>query len=330
MALYRYEAVSAEGELLRGEMESADLATVIARIQDAGHIPIRAEPGRAGRAGLLRRGDRAPRPARREIALFTQELTALLRAGLPLDRSLQIMIDVADDDRLRRLTERVREAVRGGSGLSAALEAQGGVFSRFYISLIRAAEAAGTLEAGLARLVAYLDRARTLRETVVSALIYPTILVIVAGVSLVVILTYVVPQFTQLFSDAGRALPVATQAVIGIAELLRSYGWLLLAGVVVLALLIRLQLARARGRERWDRRLLRLPLAGDLIKKMDMARLCRGLGTLLANGVPLMSALSIAKDSLANSVLAEAVDGAAAAWPTSCCRRACSRRSACR
>lgn len=308
VTLYRYKAVSAEGELLHGEMEGADQATVIARIQDAGHIPIRAEAVRAGRLDLLRRPrQRAPRVSRREVALFTQELAALQRAGLPLDRSLQIMIEVADDKHLRHLTESVREAVRGGAGLSTALEAQGGAFSRFYVSLIRAAEAAGKLETGLARLVAYLDRTTALREAVISALLYPAILVIVASVSLLIILSYVVPQFTQLFSDVGRALPVATQAVIGTAELLRHYGWLLALAVIGLALLIRVQLASTRARQQWDRRLLRLPVIGDLIRKMDMARLCRGLGTLLANGVPLISALSVARDGLANTVLAEGV-----------------------
>ncbi|MFQ5937510.1 MAG: type II secretion system F family protein [Acidiferrobacterales bacterium] len=312
MPLYRYKAVSAEGELLEGEMESADQAAVITSLQDSGHTPIRAEQAGATRLGpLLRRAPGRPRRvARREVTLFTQGLAALLHAGLPLDRALQIMIDVADDSRLRRLTENIQEAVRSGTALSSALDAQQEPFSRFYISLVRAAEAAGTLESGLARLVAYLDRAKALRESVISALLYPAILVMVASVSLVIILGYVVPQFTQLFSDVGRALPAATQAVIALAELLRTYGWMLALAGIVLALLMRIQLSRSRTRYRWDRRFLRVPLVGDLLKKMDMARLCRSLGTLLANGVPLLSALSIAKDSLSNSVLVEAIEAA--------------------
>ena len=311
MTMFRYKAVSPEGEVLHGEMEGADQAGVVARLQEAGHIPIRADAVREHGFTLTRRfWGRAPRAGKREVALFTQELAVLLHSGLPLDRSLQIMIEVADDDRLRRLTEQVRDSVRGGSGLSAALEAQGGVFSRFYISLIRAAEAAGALDEGLGRLVEYLDRVKTLREAVVSALLYPAILVVVSGLSLMIILSYVVPQFTQLFADVGRALPFATQAVIALAELLRSYGWLLVLAAAALALFIRAEFARAPARKRWDGRLLRLPLIGDLLKKMDMARLCRGLGTLLANGVPLMNALAIARESLANSVLAETIQSA--------------------
>lgn len=313
VTLYHYKAVSTEGQLLEGEMESADRAGVIARIQESGHILIRAEPVAARRLGVLLRQAlrRRRRLARRELALFTQELSSLLHAGLPLDRSLQIMIDIADDKRLRQLTVRVQQAVRGGAALSAALEMQDATFSRFYISLIRAAEAAGALDIGLTRLVEYLDRAKALRDSVTSALIYPAILATVAGVSLIVILSYVVPQFTQLFADMGKALPVSTQVVIAAAELLRNYGWALALLLVAGVLLIRVQLARPHVRYRWQRRVLRLPLVGDLARKLDMARLCRSLGTLLGNGVPLLNALAIAKESLSNGVLAEAVARAA-------------------
>jgi general secretion pathway protein F len=307
--VYRYKAVTVDGDLLEGEMESSDQAGVIAHIQQSGNIPIRAEQARTdGLGALLRRGFvRARRLRPREIALFTQELSSLLHAGLPLDRSLQIMIEVTEDKRLQKLTTDIQEAVRGGAALSAALEAQKGVFSRFYISLIHAAEAAGTLDTSLARLADYLERNKALKDNVVSALLYPAILVSVAATSLIVILTYVVPQFMQLFDDLGRALPLSTQIVIGSAELLRDYGWLLALAGVALVVYVRAQLARPAIRYRWDRRLLRVPLVGDLVRKMDMARLCRSLGTLVANGVPLLAGLAIAKDSLSNRVLSEAV-----------------------
>jgi general secretion pathway protein F len=177
--VYRYKAVTVDGDLLEGEMESSDQAGVIAHIQQSGNIPIRAEQARTdGLGALLRRGFvRARRLRPREIALFTQELSSLLHAGLPLDRSLQIMIEVTEDKRLQKLTTDIQEAVRGGAALSAALEAQKGVFSRFYISLIHAAEAAGTLDTSLARLADYLERNKALKDNVVSALLYPAILV---------------------------------------------------------------------------------------------------------------------------------------------------------
>lgn len=313
MTLYRYKAVTTDGELLEGEMEGSDQAAVIAQLQGSGCIPIRAKPVGRRHFGLsLRRTlPQLHRIGRRELAVFTQELSSLLHAGLPLDRALQVMIEVADDTRVRNLTSDIQEAVRGGAAFSEALEAHENTFSRFYVSMVRAAEAGGTLDQGLARLVEYLERSKALRDSVLSALIYPSILVAVSSASLLIILTYVVPQFTQLFTDAGRALPVSTRVVVGTAALLRDYWWLLAMSVIALAFYLRSLLTSNSGRYRWDRLLLRVPILGELIRRMDMARLSRSLGTLLASGVPLLAGLSIVKDVLSNRVLSDALDVAA-------------------
>jgi general secretion pathway protein F len=313
MPLYHYKAVTVDGELLQGEMEGADQAAVIAQIQTSGNIPIRAKPVGVQHFGFFfqRRLLHPRRIARRELAIFTQELSSLLHAGLPLDRALQTMIDVADDNHILSLTSNIQEAVRGGAAFSDALEAHKGIFSRFYVNMVRASEAGGTLDLGLARLVEYLERAKALKDNVLSALIYPSILVAVSSVSLLIILAYVVPQFTQLFADAGRALPLSTQVVVSTAAVLRDYWWLLVMGVIALALYIRSLLASASGRYRWDRLLLRLPIVGELIKRMDMARFSRSLGTLLGSGVPLLAGLSIVKDILSNRVLSDTLDVAA-------------------
>ena len=315
MPLYRYEAVTPAGELLYGEVEAPDQAAVVARIQQSGQLPIRAEPVVARRlASLLSRKRPATRRiSRRELAVFTRELSSLLHAGLPLDRAFQVIVDVSHDRRVRSLAASIQDAVRGGAALSDALEAHAGVFSRFYVSMIRAAEAAGTLDAGLARLAEHEERSKALRDSVVSALIYPSILVAVAAVSLLVILAYVVPQFTQLFADAGSALPLSTQLVIGAAELLRNYWWLLGAGIAGLVLLVRLQLARPAARYWWDGFVLRLPLAGELVRSIQMARFSRSLGTLLASGVSLLAGLSIVKGILSNRVLSDTLELAAEA-----------------
>lgn len=313
MPLYRYKAVAADGELLQGEMEGSDQAAVIAKIQSSGYIPIRAKPVSNHHFGFLfhRKLLRPHRIARRELAVFTQELSSLLHAGLPLDRALQTMIEVTDDSHSRSLTSNIQEAVRGGAAFSEALEAHKNTFSRFYVSMVRAAEAGGMLHLGLARLVEYLERSKALKDSVLSALIYPGILVAVSSVSLLIILTYVVPQFTQLFADAGRALPVSTRVVISAAALLRDYWWLLVMSAIALALYLRSLLANASGRYRWDRLLLHLPIVGELIRRMDMARFSRSLGTLLASGVPLLAGLSIVKDIVSNRVLSDTLDVAA-------------------
>jgi general secretion pathway protein F len=202
--------------------------------------------------------------------------------------------------------ERVQEKVRGGSSLADALEAQG-AFSRFYLNMIRAGEAGGALEVVLKRLTEFLERSQALRETVTSALIYPIILLSVSALSVIILLTFVVPQFQQLFADAGRALPLATQIVIAVGDGFRHYWWVGAMLIVLLVAILRQQLSQPVSRARWDRWFLSLPLFGDFIAKVETARLSRTLGTLLGNGVSLLNALTIVRETLTNQVLATAL-----------------------
>jgi general secretion pathway protein F len=313
MPVFAYKAVSGTGEVVEDRIEAADEQSVIRQLQDMGHVPIRVAPAKgAGSSWLTLGRSGARRLSQKDVAIFTQDLATLLHAGLPLDRSLEVFMDLSEDPRLEHLAGGVLEKVRGGAALSGALEAQVGVFSRFYLNMIRAGEAGGALEAVLQRLAEYLERAKELRDSVISALIYPAILVTLALVSVFVLLAFVVPQFEQLFEGAGRALPLPTQIVMGTADFLAAYWWALLLGVAAVVLYMRRQLNDPVKRYTWDARFLRLPLAGELIRKMEVARFARTLGTLLGNGVPLLGALSVVKETLSNRVLAEGVEVAAA------------------
>ena len=307
MPLYHYKVASPGGEVSEGQIEARDEAHALAQLQATGNIPIRISAG--GGAGLRwrSRGVRA-----NDIQAFTQELATLLGAGLPLDRSLVILIDLADDPRVLQMTSNVLDRVRGGAALSEALEAQSGAFSRFYVNMVRAGEMGGALEGVLNRLSEYLMRAKELRDSVVSALIYPAVLLAVSTISVFVLMVFVVPNFTQLFEDADEALPLLTQVVVGSAEFLSDLWWMLLAGLLVLLLAIRQMLARPALRLRWDGYLLRLPLVGDLVRKLEAARFSRTLGTLLGNGVPLLTALSIVRETLGNRALAAGMAAAVA------------------
>jgi general secretion pathway protein F len=183
------------------------------------------------------------------------------------------------------------------------------VFSRFYINIVRAGEAGGALGTVLSRLADTMERNKDLRESVKAALIYPTILIFVAVASIMVLLIFVVPTFEQTFSQAGKALPLPTAIVIFIGTGLRSYWWLIALSVVAFVWLFRRRLARPEVRYRWDRRLLRWPLIGDLVAKVEVARFSRTLATLLGNGVTLLAGLSIVKETMTNTVLASALDG---------------------
>ena len=309
MPRYRYEAVDAVGETLRDELDAASPEAAVEHLRDQSLLPLSVAEIKGG---WSRGGFGQPLFSKRRsisqksIFLLTQQLSSLLNAGLPLDRALTILLGVAGDERNKTLLERVQEKVRGGSSLADALEAQG-VFSRFYLNMIRAGEAGGALEAVLKRLTEFLERSRALRESVTSALIYPLILLSVAALSVIILLTFVVPQFQRLFADAGKALPLATQIVIAIGDGFRHYWWV---GVIVIGLIVawmRRQMSQPESRARWDRWFLRLPLFGDLIARVETARLSRTLGTLLGNGVSLLNALTIVRETLSNQVLVAAL-----------------------
>ncbi len=318
MPVFRYKAVNASGSIAVGELEAANESEIVDRLRDQGLMPM--QVARAAGATLGANGGTAAIGARRRwfaakkissdhVLAMTRELATLLRAGLPLDRALEILIGLADTPLVAALLQGIRDDVRGGKSLSQALDARREVFSRFYVNIIRAGEAGGALGTVLARLADTMERNKELRESVISALIYPTILISVAVLSLMLILAYVVPQFEQTFAQAGRALPLPTQVVIFLGTGVKQWWWALAALAVLGVLWMRRRLRDPVVRTRWDARILRAPLLGDVMTKVETARFARTLSTLLANGVTLLSGLSIVRDTLSNTILANALDG---------------------
>jgi general secretion pathway protein F len=319
MARFRYRAVAGSGEVVEGELEAESQAQVIAQLRSQGHLPLSADPVVPGSATAASLGAWLRQPVfggarirTRDLAVMTRELATLLDAGLTLDQSLRLMIDLVDNQAVSRLLQKLLEDVQGGSSLADALGRHEAVFSRAYVSMVRAGEAGGSLTDVLGRLAAHLDRAEELGEQVRSALVYPIILLLMAGLSIVVLLTVVLPQFSVLFETAEAELPLVTRVVIAIGDIVQQTWWLLLLGLLALLLWLRRAMKVPASRARIDRILLKAPLAGDLLIKLDTARLARTLGTLLHNGVPMLTALSIVKDTLGNAVLREAVEEAAA------------------
>lgn len=316
MALFRYRAVNAAGDVAAGELDAANEAEIVDRLRDQGLMPMKVEAALAGKAvSAAAPASRRPRwfesrtVTRDQVLGITRELATLLRAGLPLDRALEILIGLAPTKPVAQLLQTVRDEVRGGKSLSQAIDMHRTVFSRFYVNIVRAGEAGGALGVVLTRLADTMERNKELRESVKSALIYPTIIIAVAVVSVMVILGFVVPKFQQTFAQAGKALPLPTQVVIFLGTGLREYWWLMLIIIVATVWIARRRLRSPEVRFRWDGRLLRAPLLGDLLAKVEVARFARTLATLLGNGVTLLSGLSIVKETMTNSVLAQALDG---------------------
>ena len=311
MALFRYKALSAAGEALDGQMEAASADEVITRLQDQGHLPVEArradQAGGEGLGALFKRKEFGGE----QVLQFTQQLATLLGAGQPLDRALGILLDLPDTPEARRVIERVREAVRGGTPLSTALEQQHGPFSRLYVNLVRAGEAGGNLHESLRRLADYLERSAQLRSRVINSMIYPVILVVLVFASVSFLLAFVVPQFQALFESMDAQLPWYSTAVLQVSLLVRGWWWALLLAGAGLAAWLYSRFNDPAARRALDARVLGWKFPGDLIAKLDTARLARTLGTLVRNGVPLLTALNLSRPVLSNSVLAEAIEAAA-------------------
>ncbi len=304
MTQFRYRAVSAAGEMLQGQMEAASLDEVVSRLQDQGHTPLdarAADSGAAsgGMAGWFKRGAFTGD----QLAQFTHQLATLLGAGQPLDRALGILMDLPEGASAKQLIERVRDRVRGGTPLSQALDDEHSVFPKLYISLVRAGEAGGSLEDTLRRLADYLERSQQLRGSIINALIYPAFLMVGVLGSLLLLLAYVVPQFVPIFDDMQVPIPLITQVVLAIGNTLQSWWWALLILLILGVLIARSRLRDPAAKLAWHTRLLTMKLIGPLLLKVETARIARTLGTLLKNGVPLLTSLGIARQVTGNKAL---------------------------
>ena len=313
MARFQYQALSGIGELVEGEIDGSDVNSVIARLNEQALLPISATEkhegaGRGldlsfGRRGAFRRGD---------LPLFVQQLTRLLKASLPLDRALDILTTLLEDNRSRRIVRKLLERVRDGATLAEAMALEKDAFPSVCVSMVRAGEEGGALRQVLTRVGEFLVRSEAMRQKVISALIYPAILMLVATASVLLVLTFVLPQFEAMFQDAGSKLPAATRLVMAASKALREDWWVLLLAIALGAGGLQVLLRRPGVIALRDRVSLRLPILGGLLTRFEAARFTRSLGVLLANGVPASRALALAGGTVGNRVFTEAIETLAA------------------
>lgn len=308
MSLFKYRALDSQGVAQNGTLDAKDQDAAVAVLQKRGLLVLQIDP--AGMGGLRNALGRGMLNGAALVS-FTQQLATLLGAGQPLERSLGILLKQPGQPQTRALIERIREQVKAGKPLSAALEEEGTQFSSLYISMVRAGEAGGALESTLRQLSDYLERSQLLRGEVINALIYPAFLVVGVLGSLALLLAYVVPQFVPIFKDLGVPIPLITEVILGLGEFLSSYGLAVLAGLIALIWLVMVRRKDPARRERHDRRLLGIRVIGPLLQRIEAARLARTLGTLLNNGVALLQALVIARQVCTNRALQAQVAQAA-------------------
>lgn len=306
MPQFSYKAIGRDGKSFNGVIEADGMELASRQLRGQGFTLLKLEPGGDLDARAARAAGKPPR--RQDILSMTSELAVLLRAGLPLDRALKVLIDMAALPQMHQLLSEMLTAVKGGKALSQAMAPHEELFGTFYISMVRSGEASGQLSSVLDRLVEYLENAKANRDSVVSALIYPAILLVVSVLSIVLMLGFVVPQFQTLFEDMGEGLPLLTRVVVDSAEFIKSWGWLMLLAVVGLVFYLRRWAATDEGKTSLHRRMLKLPLAGGIIFEFEVSKFARTVGTLLGNGVSLLKAISIAIDTVDNRVIREALD----------------------
>lgn len=309
MPRFAYRALDGEGSLVEGERESASREALVESLRKDGLRPLHTAPRQAGGGlRLLLPGRPAGRPADGDMLVrFTRELATLLGAGLPLDQSLGTVAGEGAEPAVRDIARGLVEKLRGGSSLADALAARPDLFPGFYSGLVRAGEAGGSLESILDDLADTLERTRALRQDVRSALTYPVLVLVAAGLSILILLLGVIPEFEPLFAGAGDALPISASMIMALSRGLRDWWWTLPLMPLALWLLARRLRADPVFRARLDARMLRLPALGPLLHKIEAARFCRTLGTLIRNGVEIVPALAMSARTLGNATLAEAV-----------------------
>jgi len=310
MAAYSYRAATQEGKLVAGSMEAPDSGTVSLRLQEMGLLPIRV--GAAAQKTLFTREIALPwkrkRVRQKDLLVFTHELHTLVRSGIPLDRSLAVLGKLAESAALAEVIQNVLKAVKEGKSFSEALGQYPEVFPKVYVNMVHAGEIGGVLEEILGRLTAFLETSENLRSYVFGALIYPALLSFVAVVSVSIMMFFVVPKFVGVFHDIGVPMPLPMTILQNVSGVFTGYWWLVAGVVFLVAIYLRRMRNTPEGRLQWDRWLLRLPLWGPVVRKVEVARFSRTLGTLLHSGVPLLQGMTIVREILSNQGIATTIE----------------------
>ncbi len=301
MAIFSYRATTQQGAIVEGVIEASDEKSAVERLRNSGVIPLKVSSSTetAKRKIFLRsrKGD---------LLVFTTELSALLSAGLPLDRSLNILAQISENKYMKGIIQSILKSIREGNSFSDALRKHPDIFPRIYINMIRAGEVGGVLDVVLDKLNEYLESSKELKDHIFSAMIYPSIIMFTGSMSIIILLTYVLPKFSAIFAELGTSMPLPTQILLAFSNSLKSFWWLVLILHIAGFLILKSYKKTSSGRYQWDS--IKLKLFKDIITKLETARFCRTLGTLLKSGVPLLQALNNSKEVINNQVISSTID----------------------
>jgi general secretion pathway protein F len=305
MPVFMYKAADRRGQTIDGVMDAPDVRAVVERLQKDAYYPIKVTP-HGERAPLFALG--GSRLRQRDLLALTQQLATLFEAGLPLDRALAILEELAANARVKAIVSDLLRSVRGGASFSEALaKHHPRPFSRLYINMVRAGEKGGVLDVALRRLAEFLEARAAFNEAVISALIYPAVITLVGASAVVFLMTFVIPRFATIFKDLNQAIPLPTQMLLSTSAALQQYWWVGLVLALAVILAWRVWTGTPEGRMSWDRAVLRAPIFGGIALHVETARFARTLGTMLRSGVPVLGALAVVGEMMSNQAVGAAV-----------------------
>ena len=325
MSNYSYEAVDAGGLKIEGKLEVVDQTEAIRRVKEMGLFPVRIVEARAGKRGTRNaergKGRSDGRGLKVEIkvpflsgrvkmgvlAVFTRQLATLIEAGMPLLRGLRILREQEESPALQKILDSISGQIEGGGSLSEALAAHPKVFNGLYINMVKAGELSGALEITLRRLADFMEKAEKIKGKVKAAMFYPVSVLVVAAGILTLMMVYIIPKFREVFDGFNMRLPGITVFVLGLSTAIQKHFLWMLGGVVAVWIGFLFFRRTVSGRRVLDQLKLTMPVLGPVFRKLAISRFARTLGTLLCNGVPILQALNIVKETTGNVVVSRVI-----------------------
>jgi len=309
MPTFLWEGKTAQGKLMKGELEAPSLEAVFALLRDR---RIRPAPSRIREKGSgLEKELNIPgfgeKVKPKEVSLFTRQFATMIDAGLPIVQCLDILTEQSGSKLLRKTIHDIRLDVEGGSTLGDALAKHPKIFDDLYVNMVRAGEAGGVLNTILNRVALFIEKATKLKKKIKGAMIYPSAIIAVAVIVVAILLIFVIPVFAELYGSMGKALPVPTQITINISNWFVANWYFMFGGLIGIVIAIRAYYQTEQGRMNIDRVMLRLPIVGDLLRKVAVARFSQNMAILLSSGVPILDGLAITARTAGNRVVEKAI-----------------------
>ena len=313
MTIFFYQATDPAGEIIEGDIEASDYRVAVQKVRNLNYFPIKVTQEKPDTSFLKKwkvptiQALSFSKVSSYELMNFTQQLATLISSKLTLDKSLSITTRLTVKENTRETFQDIQRRVHAGSSFADALAAYPDVFSKMYVNIVRAGELGGVLDIVLTRLAEFLENTEETKNKILSAMIYPTILILAGVGAVVFLLTFVVPKLSVVFEGSGKAIPFITRVLLNTSYVMSQYWWFLGIGLILAVLAFWLFLKSDFGRNLWDRLILNLPIFGDLVRKIEMSRFSRTMATLINSGVPILQALKIVQSVINNRVIASSM-----------------------